>query len=203
VAKEKAVFELPARNIDNRRVFAYLRKRGIASQVINGFMAAGLLYEDAQHHNCVFVGRNAQNKAMFASKRGTYDMGGSSFKGDVTGSDKNTAFRLPARPDIDAVMVFEAPIDMMSYCTMQRKLTSNAIALCGLHDGALETYLRDNPCLKQIVLCLDADGPGQTAAKDIAKKYAQKGYKVSIYIPSHGKDWNEHLQHRQQQAKVR
>jgi len=34
VAKEKAVFELPARNIDNRRVFAYLRKRGIASQVI-------------------------------------------------------------------------------------------------------------------------------------------------------------------------
>ena len=58
VPKEKTPFALPVPNGDNRRVYAYLRKRGIASQVINGFIHAGLLYEDAQYHNCVFIGRD-------------------------------------------------------------------------------------------------------------------------------------------------
>lgn len=52
-------FTLPPRNTDDRRVFAYLRKRGIAAQVIRQFMNRGLLYEDAEHHNCVFVGKNS------------------------------------------------------------------------------------------------------------------------------------------------
>ena len=83
-AKEKSAFTLPQQNTDNRRVFAYLRKRGIASQVINGFLEARLLYEDAPYHNCVFVGRNAADKPVFATKRGAYDQGGSSFKEDVS-----------------------------------------------------------------------------------------------------------------------
>ena len=109
-------FALPLPNTDQRRVFAYLQKRGIAPQVIRGFIQAGLLYEDAEHHNCVFVGRNRSGTSVFASKRGTYDRSGPGFKGDVTGSDKNTAFRLPCRPELNAVLVFEAPIDLMSYC---------------------------------------------------------------------------------------
>ena len=51
-------FTLPPRNADDRRVFAYLHKRGIAPQVIRQFLNSGLLYEDAEHHNCVFVGKN-------------------------------------------------------------------------------------------------------------------------------------------------
>ena len=39
-------FALPPRNTDDRRVFAYLRKRGIAPQVIRQFLNSGLLYED-------------------------------------------------------------------------------------------------------------------------------------------------------------
>ena len=52
-------FILPPRNADDRRVFAYLHKRGIAPQVIRQFLNSGLLYEDAEHHNCVFVGKNS------------------------------------------------------------------------------------------------------------------------------------------------
>ena len=78
--------------------------------MIRGFIQAGLLYEDAEHHNCVFVGRNRSGTSVFASKRGTYDRSGPGFKGDVTGSDKNTAFRLPCRPELNAVLVFEAPL---------------------------------------------------------------------------------------------
>ncbi len=40
----KQEFSLPPRNADDRRVFAYLRKRGIAAQVIRQFLNAGLLY---------------------------------------------------------------------------------------------------------------------------------------------------------------
>ena len=56
-------FALPPRNADDRRVFAYLRKRGIAAQVIRQFMNSGSLYEDAVHHNCVFVGRDHTGQA--------------------------------------------------------------------------------------------------------------------------------------------
>ncbi len=177
-------------------MFAYLQKRGIAPQVIRGFIDSGLLYEDAEHHNCVFIGRDGGGKPRFASKRGTYDQNGPGFKGDVTGSDKSVAFRLPCDPALDWVAVFEAPIDLMSFCTLHRKVRSNAVALCGLFQGPLDTYLRENPHLKHIVLCLDADGPGREATEKLREEYAQKGYTVSTRTPAQGKDWNEYLQQR-------
>ena len=192
---EKSPFVLPTPNWDQRRVFAYLQKRGIAPQVIRDFIQAGLLYEDALHHNCVFVGKDGGGQPRFASKRGTYDLGGPGFKGDVTGSDKNVAFPLPCAPDLDWVAVFEAPIDLMSFCTLHPKVKSNAVALCGLYQGALDTYLKDHPHLRRIVLCLDADGPGQEATQKLKEAYEQKGFQVSTRTPSLGKDWNEYLQH--------
>ncbi len=231
--KEKTTFHLPEKNAECRRVFAYLRKRGISSQVIQAFIKAGLIYEDKEHHNCVFVGRNRDGKAVFATKRGTTSsqasyhslpgkaqklihsaappfptepaslgFGGNPerekpFKGDVAGSDKNIAFRLPCNVKNDTVFVFETPIDLMSYCTLHREANCNAIALCGLYDGALKAYLAENPNLKHIVLCLDADEPGQRAALQMKKVYEAQGYAVTRIVPSCGKDWNEYLQQRQ------
>ena len=137
---------------------------------------------------------NAGNR--FASCRGTYDWNGPGFKGDVAGSDKNIAFRLPSRPELDWVLVFEAPVDLMSYLTLRRQVTSNAIALCGLYEGALDTYLKDNPHIRRIALCLDADGPGQETAERLQAKYEGMGYTVNIQKPARGKDWNEYLQQR-------
>ena len=128
----KQALSLPPRNADDRRVFAYLRKRGIAAQVIRQFLNAGLLYEDAVHHNCVFVGRDESGQAKYAGLRGTYDLDSPGFKGDAPGSDKNTAFSLPHDPRSDLVLVFEAPIDLMSYLTLHRDMV-NAVALCGLY----------------------------------------------------------------------
>ena len=193
---EKIPFALPQANTDHRRVFAYLQKRGIAPQVIRAFLSSGLLYEDAQHHNCVFVGRDASGEPRFASRRGTYDLNGPGFKRDVAGSDKCVAFRLPSRPELDWVLVFEAPIDLMSYLTLHRQVTSNAIALCGLYEGALDTYLQDAPHIRRIALCLDTDGPGQAAAERLQAKYEGLGYIVKIQRPPRGKDWNEYLQQR-------
>ena len=188
-------FALPPRNTDDRRVFAYLRKRGIAAQVIRQFMNSGLLYEDAEHRNCVFVGKNSAGQAKYAGLRGTYDLDGPGFKGDATGSDKNTGFSLPHDPRSDLVLVFEAPIDLMSYLTLHRD-TTNAVALCGLYDGALQTYLQAHPEIRRIALCLDADEPGQKAAQQLQEKYQLQGYAVTVEKPRCGKDWNEYLQKR-------
>lgn len=98
------------------------------------------------------------------------------------------------------VLAFEAPIDLMSYCTLHRQVTSNAVALCGLREGALDTYLRENPQLRHIVLCLDADEPGQSAVERLRAKYEAAGYTVQSRRPPRGKDWNESLQ---QQGPIR
>ena len=188
-------FALPPRNTDDCRVFAYLRKRGIAAQIIRQFMNSGLLYEDAVHHNCVFVGREHTGQAKYAGLRGTYDRDGKGFRGDVTGSDKNIGFSIPHDPMSEQVRVFEAPIDLMSYLTLHRE-PINAVALCGLYDGALETYLKDNPPIKRITLCLDADAPGQAAVRQLKDKYSARGYAVTVEEPRSGKDWNEYLQKR-------
>ena len=186
-------FALPPRNTDDRRVFAYLRKRGIAAQVIRQFMNSGLLYEDAEHHNCVFVGKNSAGQAKYAGLRGTYDRDGKGFRGDVTGSDKNVGFPISSDLSLDLVRVFEAPIDLMSYLSLHRD-TTNAVALCGLYDGALQTYLQAHPEIRRIALCLDADEPGQKAAQQLQEKYQLQGYAVTVEKPRCGKDWNEYLQ---------
>lgn len=188
-------FTLPPRNENDRRVFAYLRKRGIAPQVIRQFMNSGLLYEDAIHHNCVFVGRDSIGQAKYAGLRGTYDRDGKGFRGDVTGSDKNVGFSIPHDPRLDEVRVFEAPIDLMSYLTLHRH-TSNALALCGLYEGALKNYLQAHPKIRRIVLCLDADAPGRETTRRLKEQYAEQGYAVTVEEPRSGKDWNEYLQKR-------
>ena len=161
--------------------------------MIRQFLNAGLLYEDAVHHNCVFVGRDESGQAKYAGLRGTCDLNGPGFKGDAPGSDKNTGFSLPHDPRSDLVLVFEAPIDLMSYLTLHRD-TTNAVALCGLYDGALQTYLQAHPEIRRIALCLDADEPGQKAAQQLQKKYQLQGYAVTVEKPRCGKDWNEYLQ---------
>ena len=60
-----------------------------------------------------------------------YKRQGPGFKGDAPGSDKNTGFSLPHDPQSDLVLVFEAPIDLMSYLTLHRDRT-NTVALLSL-----------------------------------------------------------------------
>ena len=106
---------------------------------------------------------------------------------------RSIAFRLRCDPGNDVVLVFEAPIDLMSFCTLHRKVTSNAVALCGLYEGGLRTYLRDNPHIRRIILCLDNDEHGQQATQKLREMFSAKDYEVSQQLPPQGKDWNEYL----------
>lgn len=191
VVRESKPFELPPRNDNIRRVYAcLLNKRGIDREVLNAFISAGLIYESADYHNAVFLGKNQDGVPVHAHKRGTGSE--STFKGNVDSSDPRFSFHWIGRSD--RVYLFEAPIDMLSFISLHKDGWSNHsyAAACGVSDQVLWQMMKDNPKIQKMYLCLDSDEPGQTAAKRISDKLFTKGIPHEILVPIH-KDWNEDL----------
>ena len=199
----KTEFTLPPKHADTRRVFAYLRSRGIDAEIINHCIKHGQLYEDAAHHNCVFVGYK-HDKPTYGALRGT--LSDTTFAGEVPGSDKRFSFAVPLCAGGKTLCVFESAIDALSYLTLlklrgQDWRAANTLSLSGVYqprkDGsirfpaALEQYLKDNHGVARIVLCLDNDGPGRAASAAIQKRLSE--YEVIDNPPRSGKDYNDQL----------
>lgn len=191
VQKEEKPFVLPPKNDNMRRVFAYLlNRRGIDREVLYAFVHKGMIYESADYHNAVFVGFDSNGNPKHAHKRGTGSE--SSYKGNVSGSQPEYSFHWSGQSD--TLYLFEAPIDMLSFIFMQKEgwRQHSYAASCSVSDRVLFQTLKDNPNIRQVVLCLDSDEPGQTAAKRIADKLFVQGTASEILVPVH-KDWNEDL----------
>lgn len=191
VQKEEKPFVLPPKNDNMRRVFAYLlNRRGIDREVLYAFVHKGMIYESADYHNAVFVGFDSNGNPKHAHKRGTGSE--SSYKGNVSGSQPEYSFHWSGQSD--TLYLFEAPIDMLSFISMQKEgwRQHSYAASCSVSDRVLFQMLKDNPNIRQVVLCLDSDEPGQTAAKRIADKLFVQGIASEILVPVH-KDWNEDL----------
>ena len=191
VQKEEKPFVLPPKNDNMRRVFAYLlNRRGIDREVLYAFVHKGMIYESADYHSAVFVGFDSNGNPKHAHKRGTGSE--SSYKGNVSGSQPEYSFHWSGQSD--TLYLFEAPIDMLSFISMQKEgwRQHSYAASCSVSDRVLFQTLKDNPNIRQVVLCLDSDEPGQTAAKRIADKLFVQGIASEILVPVH-KDWNEDL----------
>ena len=193
-------FSLPHRHADNRRVFPYLRGRGIDPEIINHCIKHGLLYESEQYHNCVFVGF-AGGRPAYAMQRGTLQ--DKRFVGEVAGSDKRYSFAVPVTPGGSTTLcIFESAIDALSYLTLLKQRgkdwrKANTLSLGGVGKKdqqlppALSRYLKDAPHITRIVLCLDNDEPGRATAA--ALKGLLGGYEVIDRPPARGKDYNDLL----------
>lgn len=203
VPPTKTEFVLPPKHADNRRVFSYLRSRGIDAEIINHCIKRGQIYEDAEHHNCVFVGYQ-DGKPAYGALRGT--LSNTTFAGDVPGSDKRFSFAVPLCASGRTLCVFEAAIDALSYLTLLKLRgkdwrAANTLSLAGIYqprkDGsirlpaALEQYLADNPGVERIVLCLDNDAPGRAASAAIQRRLSE--YEIIDNPPRSGKDYNDRL----------
>lgn len=90
--------------------------------------------------------------------------------------------------------VFEAPIDLLSFLTLypDRWQEHSYVALCGTGGQAVCWMLEQHPSLQSVVLCLDHDEPGQTAARRLQEELQGAGYHSGILLPVH-KDWNDGL----------
>ena len=105
-------FRLPPRSPTAEQVKRYLTEaRRIDEDVTGFFISSGDIYEEAAHHNAVFVGRDESGIPRYAHQRGT----AGSFRLDVKGSDK--AFNFCYRGEGERLFVF-VRTSMMSTRTL-------------------------------------------------------------------------------------
>lgn len=195
------VLLLPEQNPTADRVIRYLRGRGIHPVIIDHCLRNRTLYESAKYHSAVFIGRDKDGQARYATIRGTKG----SYKGEATGSDKHFSFSIAENSASDTVHVFESAIDLMSFATLQlfegtNWRSNNMLSLAGVFKTkrtdvvpiALSQYLTDHPQVKNLHLHLDNDEVGRGAVAGIVA--GLKGaYEVFDEPPAYGKDYNEQL----------
>ena len=184
-------FRLPLRNVTNANILNYLtQERKLSPSLVNFFIAAGDIYEDSSHHNVVFVGRDADGHPRYASSRGIQEK----FRQDAAGAEK--AFGFAHRGTDKQLLVFEAPIDLLSFIELFPKnwQQHNYLSLGGVSGKALRQFLSERPDVERVFLCLDADKAGEDACKRLAGLLPDT---VSVTrIQPCMKDWNDVLVHR-------
>ena len=184
-------FRLPLRNVTNANILNYLtQERKLSPSLVNFFIAAGDIYEDSSHHNVVFVGRDADGHPRYASSRGIREK----FRQDVAGAEK--AFGFAHRGTDKQLLVFEAPIDLLSFIELFPKnwQQHNYLSLGGVSGKALRQFLSERPDVERVFLCLDADKAGEDACKRLVALLPDS---VSVTrIQPCMKDWNDVLVHR-------
>lgn len=186
-------FVLPPANTNARRVYAYLvKQRGIEPDIISHFIRVKTLYEDAKHHNAVFVGLDEHGAPQHAHRKSTSTYG-KSFRANVEGSDSRYGFHHIGQSD--RLYVFEAPIDMLSFITIYPKnwQRHSLLTLNGVADKALLQTLKTYPHLKKPILCLDNDMAGLAAIERMTEKLKQTGYEEASHLLPVYKDWNDEL----------
>ena len=190
--EEPKPFELPPANSDMRRVYAYLvKRRGIDRDIVTAFARAKLLYEDAEYHNAVFVGTDADGVARHAHKRST-NSEGKAFRLNVEGSNPKHSFHHIGTDG--RLYVFEAPIDLLSYITLNPEnwQEHSYVACCGTSSHPVLELVAQHPEIKAVYLCLDNDEAGHTACKRMEALLEMVGVQTMQLIPF-GKDWNDDL----------
>ncbi len=196
---------LPEKNHNNDQAIEYLKSRGIDEEIIKKCIEKGLIYEEKNYHNVVFVGYDENKKARYAGCRSTDN---NMFKNDATGSDKAYSFRLESKEKSDKLFIFEGAIDLLSYATFFKLYgfeweDKNMISLAGVYQPsknieqskvplAIENYLKNHQEIKKIILCLDNDTAGRNASKAL-QIVLPKQYEILDRPPKYEKDYNDYL----------
>lgn len=184
----KTEFRLPPRCETNDRIIKYLtEERKLSKDLVEEFIASGLIYEDAKHHNVVFVGKDTNGIPRYAHRRETSDK----FRMDVTGSDKSFGFCYRGKGK--ELFVFEAPIDMLSHIALYPAgwRERSYLSLGGVSAKALERFLSECQDIESIYIVTDNDQAGNNAAEKLAELIS-KEKSVYRFLPQE-KDWNEDL----------
>jgi len=208
-AKEKIPFCLPMRANSNRRVQAYLMRRGIDRSIIDYFLSTGMLYESHLYHNAVFVGRNEKGEPAYAALRST---GQRRFAGEAAGSRKAYAFSF-SEGRSTTIHVFESAIDLLSYATLQKLRGADwkaesyvSLGGCAFSRGtlppSLKRMLREKTNIQAIKLHLDNDRAGRTFTQAIIE-LLKNDYRVINAPPPCGKDVNDYLMMKLKQMEER
>lgn len=197
--KEKT-FEVPPHGIQPKRVMAYLIKtRGIDPEIVKAMIGRKMIAEDEVHHNCLFFGKDAEGNIKSCSMRGTTSI---QFRGEVPGGDKKFTFEMRGKNNV--LRLFESPIDAMSHATFSKLLGRDwtadhrlSVNGSGTYD-CIKRYLTEHPEITSVWFSYDNDEGGRKGTDSSIAKLKQdfpdRDLNIKVYLPRHGKDWNEDLQ---------
>ena len=187
----KLPFIPPKLSKNMHRTFAYLIKtRKIDADIVQHFVNEKKILETEEYHNTAFCGYDEKGEMKQMHLRST--LPGNRFFMDIDGSDKQYYFRhIGTNSD---VYVFEAPIDMLSYITMNKEnwQESSYVCLGGVAIDALKNILSTNEQISKVYMCVDRDDAGDKTVKRIGDELNEMGYEWERILPEN-KDWNEDL----------
>lgn len=187
----KLPFTPPKLSKNMHRTFAYLIKtRKIDADIVQHFVNEKKILETEEYHNTAFCGYDEKGEMKQMHLRST--LPGNRFFMDIDGSDKQYYFRhIGTNSD---VYVFEAPIDMLSYITMNKEnwQESSYVCLGGVAIDALKNVLSTNEQISKVYMCVDRDDAGDKTVKRIGDELNEMGYEWERIFPEN-KDWNEDL----------
>lgn len=187
----KLPFTPPKLSKNMHRTFAYLIKtRKIDADIVQHFVNEKKILETEGYHNVAFCGYDEKGEMKQMHLRST--LPGNRFFLDIDGSDKQYFFRhIGTNSD---VYVFEAPIDMLSYITMNKEnwQESSYVCLGGVAIDALKNVLSTNEQISKVYMCVDRDDAGDKTVKRIGDELNEMGYECERILPEN-KDWNEDL----------
>ena len=187
----KLPFTPPKLSKNMHRTFAYLIKtRKIDADIVQHFVNEKKIFETEEYHNAAFCGYDEKGEMKQMHLRST--LPGNRFFMDIDGSDKQYYFRhIGTNND---VYVFEAPIDMLSYITMNKEnwQESSYVCLGGVAIDALKNVLNTNEQISKVYMCVDRDNAGDKTVKRIGDELNEMGYEWERILPEN-KDWNEDL----------
>ena len=187
----KQPFVPPQLSKNMHRTFAYLIKtRKIDADIVQHFVSEKKIFETEEYHNVAFCGYDEKGEMKQMHLRST--LPGNRFFMDIDGSDKQYYFRhIGINND---VYVFEAPIDMLSYITMNKEnwQESSYVCLGGVAIDALKNILSTNEQISKVYMCVDRDDAGDKTVKRIGDELNEMGYEWERILPKN-KDWNEDL----------
>lgn len=180
-----------------KRTFAYLIKtRFLHKSIIQKLVKDKLIAQDK--NNNILFNWYVSNKRYGADVVGTLTQ--KRFKGTQKGSNEYYGFALPFSKAPKYLLVFESPIDLLSFYTLNlNNQNINEMLLLSLSGvsktNKIKTYLNLYPSIEKIYSCLDSDKAGDLATNQIRlenpnKKVVDGRIKLKR---NDVKDWNDLL----------
>lgn len=180
-----------------KRTFAYLIKtRLISSSIIQKLVKDNMIAQD-KHNNIVFKWLN-NNEFLGADLVGT--LTDIRFKSTVQGSNEDYGFSICLNKKPEMLLVFESPIDLLSFYTLNMNNKNLGKMLLLSLSGCekiykIQTYLNLYPSIEKIYSCLDNDNAGNIATQKITNTYSNiKVFDGRKKLKENNvKDWNQLL----------
>ena len=175
---------LPAPADSYKRLFAFLTARGIPTATIKELVEQGIIYQDRDHNNVVFV--NAERD--WAELRGTYTYGTKAFHGIATGSRSDGFWWYRSCSAASTAYICEAAIDAISLCILHRRQQNIPpayyISIGGASKQRAIERIKRQPILTSVILAVDNDDAGQ--------RCRDRNADLPALVPQR-KDWNNDL----------